>query len=414
MVEIIPAPVVHGQAEVELTSPVEGSSRRGNRGHRCCQGRGVEGLGEGDPQRAQVSQGDVGHSGVDSHETDQRLVVYDDQMAIQSSSHVDFQDVGSEVREGEVVRIQGVLGQLRPAAPMGDVQGGLVTPEVSLVGPFGAGRAEKPEREPSQDQRPPGSSRSGRNAALPLLAVVAGVAACAEDPWETEPPFLVAADVLGASDDVVREDLRLVYRMDVFRPANFSPRGHRLTRDCEPREQGSGSAPAFPFCTDLRFLDDGKTFLETVHFLDAEALLRERGAILDVVHASHPNKPLFLEVGSAPLRAEVTFSGLDRYWAQYWAKCEGCLGLAWVEARVAERSWCAAPTWTNEAGAPGLLLTVTLTEPSWRQTSGTESSPRCGNRSWFEVVHYDENGKNQTRTLPIGNGAQSLVVVGDP
>lgn len=225
------------------------------------------------------------------------------------------------------------------------------------------------------------------------------------------------------------QGLRLVHRVDVFRPRDFTPRGHEITRECLPVQANDEPAPPPAFCSDLSLNADGGLInaddLRPATSPDGGAptgdgsvdggapaddeppvltLLVQRGAVLEVTNGSQPRVPEISDDDpSTPLTAKVTFTADDRYWAKYWAKCRGCLGLVWIEAQLDGKSWCPTPTRGSADEPSDVSLTLDFDEPPAAGpapgASGPDAVP-CGDRSWFQAI-YRDNGDDVRKEAVI-------------
>jgi hypothetical protein len=237
-----------------------------------------------------------------------------------------------------------------------------------------------------------------------MLAAAVFMAACEPDPWRTEPPLTVILDLQRGGVAVDPNDLRLagseglriVHRIDVFRPRDHFPQNHRRTHDCIPLETGNGGGTApRAGCETLVEGPTGKTVTAAELQGGARAWIEQRGGVLEIVHRSAPQMPMLYDVTpSASVIAQVTFSGADRYWAKYWAACPGCLGFVSMEVRLGQDVWCPVPV--NLAGIPAqtqqLTLSLDLDNPAARRdgaTTSTSDGVLCGEPSWFEAFHRE-------------------------
>jgi len=257
----------------------------------------------------------------------------------------------------------------------------------------------------------------GRRGVLSSVAVLAFAAvslACAPNPWDEEKPFTVhvqldGSPTQGAGGDLTAgpAGLRFVHRVDVFRPLDFQPRNPEIADGCLRADvDNQPSLPVTP-CRDLRKTDGG-AFLSADDLRPAAtgdgtsqppvvALLTARGAVLEVANASNAELPVIEgapDLGQ-PLTVHVRFSGQERYWAKYWSKCRGCLGLVWVEARWLGQSWCTTPMPDVVSPPDAMALSVDLTRPPADDVPLGASGPgasRCGAPSWFEAIYRLDDG----------------------
>jgi hypothetical protein len=245
-----------------------------------------------------------------------------------------------------------------------------------------------------------------------LLGLIVGAqASCSDSPWDEEPPFRLVAEMRRgglpiASADLSTVAIRFVLRADVFRPLDFTPRGHRQAEDCRRDRVDDQTAPPPSSCEDLTRDPAGRP-LDVALAAGPTAYLQRLGGVLEVMQQSDPRAPLlFDDVAVATALAETTFTGHDRYWNKYWSICKGCLGLVWVEALVQtepglpSRRICTKAIAPAPADTKSVRIGLDLDDSTMAETpSPAQDSPPCGERSWFEGIHYDLAAHDHARVL---------------
>jgi hypothetical protein len=238
-----------------------------------------------------------------------------------------------------------------------------------------------------------------RRVAFPLTAVLwMAAGGCDGPPWEKTQPFTFELDVHDNGARIPIADLqadpdplRLIHRVDVFRPRNLYPRGHEVSADCVIRYR-DGRPDLPPACRQVT-QPPAASGMAPVDFSapdgGAGRALEQHDAVLSVLLASQPAAPQLFEVepaGALPVRGRLTVEARDRYWGRFWSSCEGCLGLVWIEARWRGKVFC-----TRAARLEGDVLVIdvdlsqTANPPRHREAIADQKDrPLCGDLSWFE------------------------------